>query len=172
VYDDTELKTLREEVEKQIGKQLDIFGDEDGSSESSFRYVEIFAAASLGRLVAQLEKKGFAMEHYETTGKPLYHLRNGGEKDLPIASLRDLLDTVRDLGRNGLAIQRYKGLGEMNPDQLFDTTMDPASRKLLKVVIGSQTATDDIFSTLMGEEVEPRRLFIEANSLNVKNLDI
>ena len=173
VYNDTELKALREQVEKQIGKQLDIFGEEsEDSPAASFRYVEIFAAASLGRLVTQLEKKGFAMEHYEANGEPLCLLRNGGEPDVPIASLHDLLDTVRDRGRNGLSIQRYKGLGEMNPDQLFDTTMDPVSRKLLKVVIGSRTATDDIFSTLMGEEVEPRRLFIEANSLNVKNLDI
>ena len=173
VYSDAELKALREEVEKQIGKQLDIFGEENEDGQStSFRYVEIFAAASLGRLVAQLEKKGFAMEHYEAEGEPLCHLRNGGEQDVPIASLRELLNTVRNMGRNGLSIQRYKGLGEMNPDQLFDTTMDPASRKLLKVVIGSPTATEDIFSTLMGEEVEPRRLFIEANSLNVKNLDI
>jgi len=172
VYSDTELKALRQKVEKQIGKQLDIFGDEDGDAKSLFHYVEIFAAVSLGRLATQLEKKGFSLEHYEAGAGPLCHVHNGGDKPIPVTSLRDLLDTVRDLGRTGLSIQRYKGLGEMNPDQLYDTTMAPDSRKLLKVVIDSQTTADDIFTTLMGEEVEPRRQFIESNALNAKNLDI
>ena len=83
-----------------------------------------------------------------------------------------LLASLMESGKKGLTIQRYKGLGEMNANQLWETTMDPAIRKLLQVRIDDLPVAETIFSRLMGEEVEPRRQFIQENALEVQNLDV
>jgi len=96
------------------------------------------------------------------------------DKDAPreIKGWDEIASVIEELGRKGLGIQRYKGLGEMNADQLWETTMDPVKRHLLKVKVEEMEEADGIFTKLMGDLVEPRRLFIEENALNVRNLDI
>ena len=112
-----------------------------------------------------------AYEQLSAFGLPPYTVKQGEETTI-YTDIDELLEQIYKLAEKGLTIQRYKGLGEMNPDQLWDTTMNPETRRLLQVTIQDAVGADEIFTILMGDQVEPRRVFIQDNALEVKNLDI
>ena len=137
---------------------------------------EVFEAHELIKLLTKLKQNGINLDQYKNCEEPAFQLiENMGEAketQVPLHSILELVDKIRTMGRKGLQIQRYKGLGEMNPKQLFETTMDPETRSLLKVDIADAALADGIFSMLMGEDVPSRRAFIEDNALNVSYLDV
>ena len=109
---------------------------------------------------------------YIQSGKLLMRVVDEEGNETPIYTLKEAIEYLRKNGRKGIEIQRYKGLGEMNADQLWETTMDPSKRTLIQVTIPDAVAADHMFTMLMGDEVAPRRSFIETHALSVKNLDI
>ena len=126
-------------------------------------------------LLGKLAKKGLAVNHYAAQDKPLFELIEGdGERAnvTPLFSIREILDGVKAVGKKGIQMTRFKGLGEMDAKELFETTMNPVRRKLLRIELTDAVEAEEMFVTLMGEEVEPRRNFIVDNALNVRNLDV
>ena len=109
--------------------------------------------------------------HVYIAQPPLYQIRKG-KKHWYTYSDDELSSKLDEVGRDGATIQRYKGLGEMNPEQLWDTTMNPEGRTMLQVSMEDAEAADELFTILMGDKVEPRRQFIEEHAKLVRNLDI
>ena len=129
----------------------------------------------IGELLSKLARKGLAVEHYAAQDKPLFELVEGeGEKahTKPLFSIPEILSSVKEVGKKGIQIYRFKGLGEMDAKELFETTMAPTKRKLLRIELTDAIEAEAMFTRLMGDEVEPRRQFIEDNALNVRNLDV
>jgi DNA gyrase subunit B len=138
-------------------------------------HVELHESKAVAELLNKLEKKGLSIDQYRAADKPLFELLEGegdSQKKRPIFSIPEILEAVKEVGKRGVQITRFKGLGEMDAKELFITTMDPTKRRLLKVDVSDAVEAEEMFSKLMGDEVEPRRQYIEDNALNVRNLDI
>ena len=139
--------------------------------------VELHEATTVQKLIAELARKGLKVDHYAASNRPIFELIEGeGERAIthPLFSIQEILQKILEIGRRGVQITRFKGLGEMNAKELFETTMNPEKRKLLKVDLNDDNAVeaDQMFTRLMGDAVEPRRQYIEDNALNVRNLDV
>ena len=157
----------------EIVKTIEIKGNERISDET----VLIFGDVALGKnyeisdVNSLIQKLYEVYEPIKNVDYPPFKLTQS--ESIQTASSRDeLLDSILEAGKKGLYIQRYKGLGEMNPEQLWETTMNPEKRVLLQVRADDLIESDNLFSMLMGDEVEPRREFIQGNALEAKNLDI
>jgi DNA gyrase subunit B len=135
-------------------------------------FVELYEEGSLVALQEKAARFGVTMNSYTIADGLLLEVIDDQGHAYPCYTLKEAIDFMRDNGRKGIEIQRYKGLGEMNADQLWETTMDPLKRTLIRVTLPDAIAADHMFSMLMGEEVPPRRAFIEQHALSVKNLDI
>jgi DNA gyrase subunit B len=170
VYSDKELAVLTEKEGKEVERDV----------------LQLFEAQEIEELVLKIEKLGIEFETYfsnmviPTAGtvkggekkiKAVYRIANSDEVK-EVFSLKETLAYIKEVAAKGMHIQRYKGLGEMNPQQLWDTTMDPEKRTILQVTLEDAVEADKIFTVLMGDQVEPRREFIEDHAHQVKNLDI
>lgn len=173
-YTDKELAAL-EEKQNETQSQLDIFENaESATTNATIEITEFAESRQIGDILKRIEQKGISADTLLPKNgkkKSIYRI-SVGDKEYEINSGYEILDRIKTLGKKGLVIQRYKGLGEMNPSQLWETTMDPKERTLLKVAMEDAIEADRIFTILMGDQVEPRRKFILEHALEVSNLDV
>ncbi len=169
----TKMKELAKKISK-LGYTANLAADEEHSVDKIvFRH-----GSSVERQIGYAEISSAEYQHLVQLhqasgewGQPPFTVKTD-KSTTELEDRQDLLDHILAVGKRDLQIQRYKGLGEMNPDQLWETTMDPEKRRLLQVQVSDAVGSDEIFSILMGDAVEPRRQFIQDNALDVKNLDV
>ncbi|MFH1753486.1 MAG: toprim domain-containing protein, partial [Candidatus Omnitrophota bacterium] len=188
LYDDDELAELVKKISKS--KRKPGTKDKEGAEETvediykELGLMEIIESRELEKIVNKIESLKIDMEDYDPQqqkdekgkkkaedGKPLYKAKLEGEVET-IYSLRELLKYVKTVAKQGMSIQRYKGLGEMNPEQLWETTMDPETRTIQHILLEDAVAADQMFTVLMGDQVQLRRAYIEKHAHEVTNLDI
>ena len=146
---------------------------------------ELHENREIDALIDRLADYGLLMDHWSlvneeaVTGEAMptqfaWLVDAGTDKEtvIDVANIPDIIDSLRNVGRRNIEIKRFKGLGEMNPEELWETTMDPEQRTLLKVTLDDASKADELFATLMGEEVEIRRTYIEDHALDVRNIDV
>jgi len=185
LYNDDELAEVLKKAEKSVAKEVNLKDLEKSSKQHAIAHhldrVEFYEADDLMDSMKQLSKLDLDIEDYspvaikkDGTAKKggLYKFEKKDATPVYFDSLEEVLKFVQLEGKKGMAIQRYKGLGEMNPAQLWETTMDPVKRTILQVKLEDAAEADKTFTTLMGDEVEPRREFIQKYAREVSNLDI
>ena len=172
-----------DEVENFKAANVDLFGSgdteferkKDGPIRRAKLYHLHLESKAIADLMGKLSKKGLTVDQYAAQDKPLFELIEGeGERATatPLFSIPEILSAVKAVGKKGIQMYRFKGLGEMDAKELFETTMNPVKRKLLRIELTDAVEAEEMFVKLMGEEVEPRRDFIVENALNVRNLDV
>ncbi len=173
-YSDKELASFVKKKEKEKGEDITLSMKHGFNAEGeTLHVIEILESHELEKIMSRLSKFNFSINDYISDDKNILDIRFDGKKEkIKITSLKELIETVRNNGKEGLVIQRYKGLGEMNPEQLWETTMDPEKRRILQVTLEDAVEADEIFSVLMGDHVESRRQFIERFAKSVRNLDV
>ncbi len=176
------------------GEGDDMFSEEDveqdadlskeDETEAEVQKIDLYEfpeSREVDAIVRALEKMGFSMNHFDmdhfgraelTDETSPYRVYSKDNTMHPAYSLVEVLEKVKDIGQKGFTVQRYKGLGEMNADQLWETTMDPQRRRLLRVTMEDAIEAETMFTTLMGDEVVPRRAFIQRHAPEVRNLDV
>jgi len=172
LFDEAPVETPEVEIPEVVAKVKKA----EPASRRRAKLIELHEAISAQKLIDELARKGLKIDHYADSDHPIFELIEGeGDKAVthPLFAIPEILDKVLEIGKRGLSIQRFKGLGEMNPKQLFETTMNPEKRKMLKVELNEDNSVeaDRMFTILMGDVVEPRRQFIEDNALNAR-LDV
>lgn len=182
VYNEDELAALRAKHEQGQRERFEstlasIPPEEVTAEMREFRpkpmsFIEFFDEVTIEHLNVQLKKIHCKLDDYLIVSGTAICALVENDREEALYTLKDLIDALRAHGRKDIEIQRYKGLGEMNPEQLWETTMDPTRRTLLRVTLPDAIAAEHMFTMLMGEDVPPRRAFIEQHALAVKNLDV
>ncbi len=186
LYDEKEYVKLMEQFEEQedstqqeliADPSSKINGNDNSHKIPNVQTWEFPEAREIDKLLKKLEKSGIPTYPYSRNEQPLHNEKvlfriEEGNKNYNLFGTQEILTTIKDLGKRGIQITRYKGLGEMNADQLWETTMNPETRTVLQVKLEDAAEAENVFSVLMGDQVEPRRNFIQTHAPEVRNLDI